>query len=267
MDDRSEDAPTNAESPTSPFQPVDDEVRALSRRLLREARHGALAIIDPSGHPAASRVLVATDGCGCPVMLISDLSAHATSLAGDPRCSLLVGEPGKGDPLAHPRLSLAATAAIIAADAPERPALRERFLSRHPKAALYADFADFRFVRLLPSGAALNGGFGRAFRLQPEDFLDAPVAGLDAAGLRARDHMNDDHADAIDRIARRQGEREDGWRIATVDRSGFEIARGDRLRHVAFARDPAGPGGFREAFVALLGETPSASGDGPARHS
>jgi putative heme iron utilization protein len=47
--------------------------------------------------------------------------------------------------------------------------LRAHWLKGHPKAALYIDFADFAFVRLTPESALLNGGFGRAFRLSPED--------------------------------------------------------------------------------------------------
>lgn len=265
MDDRPDDAPASAGSPgpASLRQPVDDQVRALAKRLLREARYGALAVIGPAGHPAASRVLVATDWYGNPVTLISGLSAHAAALTAEPRCSLLVGDVGKGDPLAHPRLSLAATASTIPIEEPERPALRERFLSRHPKAALYADFADFRFVRLQPIGAALNGGFGRAYELVPGDFIDEPVTGLKAAGGRARDHMNADHADAVDQIAHRQGEREAGWRIVTIDRSGFEIGRGDRLRHVSFTLDPAGSGGFRQSFATLLAEAPAPDDGSP----
>ena len=252
MDDEPEESSTGPAGTGSLLQHVDDETRVLARRLLRESRHGALAVIGPSGHPAASRVLVATDHGGNPVILVSDLSAHAKALVADPRCSLLVGEPGKGDPLAHPRLSLSAKAAPISCDAPEHPTVKERFLSRHPKAALYADFADFRFVRLQPVGASLNGGFGRAYALRPSDFIDEAVAGLEAAGIRARDHMNEDHADAVDQIAQRNGERDGGWRIVTVDRSGFEIGRGDRLRRVVFTIDPAGEGGFQRAFVALL---------------
>ena len=47
--------------------------------------------------------------------------------------------------------------------------MREGWLARHPKARLYVDFADFAFVRLRPEGAHLNGGFGRAYRLEPSD--------------------------------------------------------------------------------------------------
>jgi hypothetical protein len=33
------------------------------------------------------------------------------------------------------------------------------------------DFGDFGFVRLVPQSAFLNGGFGRAVRLAPDDLI------------------------------------------------------------------------------------------------
>ena len=67
----------------------------------------SLAVLEPRhGHPLASRVGVATDADGAPLILVSHLSAHTPAMLADPRCSLLVGEPGKGDPLAHPRVTL-----------------------------------------------------------------------------------------------------------------------------------------------------------------
>jgi len=153
-----------------PFQPVDDTARALARRLLGDARHGALATIDPvGGHPMASRVAVALDADCAPLMLISALSAHSGALDADPRCSLLVGEPGAGDPLAHPRLTVSGHARRLARDDPSHPGLRARWLAVHPKAALYVDFGDFAFWRIEPLQASLNGGFGRAYRLSAQD--------------------------------------------------------------------------------------------------
>ena len=151
-----------------PIRPTDEEARVLARRLMEGADHGALAVIDPAtGWPHVTRVAVAIVDAG-PVTLISALSHHTGALRVDPRCSLLVGEPGpRGDPLTHPRLTLLAEARF--ADPAERPALREAWLERHPKAALYVDFTDFAFVRLAPAGAHLNGGFGRAYRLAAED--------------------------------------------------------------------------------------------------
>ncbi|MEX6506278.1 HugZ family protein [Jiella sp. M17.18] len=243
-----------ASVPQSFLQPVDEETRRLARRLLRGARTAALAVLRPhDGFPAASRVLIATEFSGRPLLLVSGLSLHARALAIDARCSLLVGESGKGDPLAHPRMTVFSKATIVSPDDPERERLRERFLARHPKAALYADFPDFRFVRLEPTGASLNGGFARAFELDPDDLLDEAVEGLEAEAIRARDHMNADHADAVGAIAERCAKTEAaGWRIATVDRAGFEIARGDRLERIEFPGGPVARGGYRQAFVDLV---------------
>src|SRR3546814_2848329 len=102
--------------------------------------------------------------------LASTLSTHTQALLADPRCSLLVGEPGKGDPLAHPRLTMTGSAERIGTgDLRER--LKRRYLARHPKAALYVDFPDFSFWRLELARASLNGGFGRAYAMTPADVL------------------------------------------------------------------------------------------------
>jgi putative heme iron utilization protein len=152
-----------------PVQPADDAARAEARALLA-ATHAALAYLDPTGAPAISRIAFGLCPNGQPMTLISSLAPHFAALKADPRCSLMVGEVGaKGDPLTHPRLMIRATARFVSADAPDRPALRAHWLKGHPKAALYIDFADFAFVRFTPESALLNGGFGRAFRLAPED--------------------------------------------------------------------------------------------------
>ncbi|MBP0614371.1 HugZ family protein [Jiella mangrovi] len=237
---------------------VGDAARRLARILLRSARDGALGVVRPKdGIPAVSRVLVATDFAGRPVLLVSDLSLHSRAIATDPRCSLLVGQRGKGDPLAHPRMTVFSTAIPISRESDEGQAIRERFLSRHPTAALYVDFPDFRFLRLEPQDAALNGGFARAYDLSVDDFIDEFDDALPALGIRARDHMNEDHADSIDTLAGMHGESGSGWRIATVDRRGFEIRRGDRLSRIEFNIDPKSEGGYRAAFVDAIRNPPA----------
>src|SRR5262245_14521099 len=89
------------------LRPTDEEAIRLGKTLVSTARHGAIAVLDPkTGRPLASRVGVATDADGAPIILVSMLAAHTRALIADPRCSLLAGEVGKGDPLAHPRITL-----------------------------------------------------------------------------------------------------------------------------------------------------------------
>lgn len=155
----------------SPIRPTDDDARTLARSLIDSARHGALAFRHPeTGLPAASRIAVARDAEGAPLTLISSLALHSRALRAEPRAALLLGEPGaRGDPLTHPRLSLDIAAAFVERDTEDHATLRSHYLRQQPKAKLYVDFGDFAFVRLVPTGAALNGGFGRAFVLTAED--------------------------------------------------------------------------------------------------
>lgn len=150
---------------TNPIRPTDNDARALAATVLGDARHAALGVIDPdSDTPMVTRIAVAWLD-GAPHILISDLSMHTKALAQNPACSLLVGEPGtKGDPLTHPRVTLQ----CIAAHA-DKPTLRAAWLARHPKSKLYYDFSDFRMMRLSVNIAHLNGGFGKAFTLTPDD--------------------------------------------------------------------------------------------------
>ncbi len=155
--------------PFDPVQSANEEARETTRQLLREARFGTLATINENGYPFASLVTFALDRAQTPFLLVSRLSGHTKHLLADQRCSLLVGEPGKGDPLAHARITIQCSASIIDRASDENIILRTLFIARHPKAALYIDFPDFLYIRLTMMEASLNGGFGKAFRLKSDD--------------------------------------------------------------------------------------------------
>lgn len=148
-----------------PVNPTDDAARALMSELLMHARHAALAVSHPeTGAPYVARVGLIWDGTAA-LTLVSTLSTHTQALLVNPACAVLVGEPGdKGDPLTHPRLTLSAQAEQV-----DKPAHKDRWLAAVPKAKLYYDFADFLMFRLVPVGIDLNGGFGKAYRLTPDE--------------------------------------------------------------------------------------------------
>ncbi|MEM9634921.1 MAG: DUF2470 domain-containing protein [Pseudomonadota bacterium] len=244
-----------AKEPKSVIRPTDDQARRMAKDLMRCARFGALAAIEAdTGLPLASRVAVATDIDGTPVILTSLLSGHTAAIRNNSSCSLLVGEPGKGDPLAHPRVSLFCNALPIERGGPVHARIKRRYLARHPKAELYVDFGDFAFFRLEPSRASLNGGFGKAFELQQEDLL-APIDDLDGwsdmeAG--AVSHMNEDHRDAIKLYAEVLcGGESANWKIACLDPEGIDLVSGDRIERLWFAEPLSKPGDVRPTLVAL----------------
>src|SRR5262245_44431807 len=186
--------------PENAPQPADFDPNALGKALLRTIRAGTLATLDRNtGHPFASLVNVATDQDGAPLILTSRLSTHTANLEADGRASILLAETGKGDPLAHPRLTVLGTMARLERGNPDEARVRRRFLTRHPKSELYAGFADFAFWRLRPVSAHLNGGFARAADLTAIDIL-TDLTGADElmdAEEGAVAHMNQDHAEAV----------------------------------------------------------------------
>jgi hypothetical protein len=243
--------PAEPSPPAEPFHPPPDfDGVGLAKELLRTIRSGALATLDrESGGPFASLVTVATDVDGSPLLLMSRLSGHTLNLEADPRASILLAQGGKGDPLAHPRLTVNGRAERTAEER-----VRERFLLRHPKAQLYAGFGDFSFWRVSIAGGHLNGGFARAMTLTAGD-LRVETAGAEdllAAEGGAVAHMNEDHRDALKLYATRlAGAPEADWRVTGIDPEGLDLLAGDLTARIPFPRRIEGPGPLRMVLKAM----------------
>jgi hypothetical protein len=241
--------PENAPQPAD-FQPV-----AVAKTLLRATRAGTLATLDRnSGYPFASLVNVATDSDGAPLILVSKLATHTANLEADGRASLLLAETGKGDALAHPRLTVLGTFAPVARDNAAEPGIRRRFLARHPKSELYAGFADFAFWRMTVVSAHLNGGFARAADLTAADVLTdiSDAADLVAAEEGAVAHMNADHAEALRLYATKLlGAPAGDWRCAGIDPEGIDLQNGQTALRLPFPQRITGPGPLRAVLRQL----------------
>lgn len=243
-------------TPKDVLRETDDAAIRLARTLLRSARHGALAVLDPkTGAPMASRVAVATDHDGTPLILVSGLAAHTGGIVADPRCSLLLGVPGKGDPLAHARITIACRAEKIAKDDPRHDRVQWRFLSHNPKSKLYAGLGDFSFFRLEPQSASLNGGFAKAYALSPDQLLTSnpELDAIAAAEPGAVSHMNDDHLDAIQNYASYFGKMTEkaDWVMTGIDADGFNLVAGDRVLRIFFSHPLADAQDMHKRLVAM----------------
>ena len=144
---------------------------------------------------------------------------------------MLLAQGGKGDPLAHPRLSLVGQARKIS-DPAERKHLRRRFLNRNPKAALYADFGDFAFWRLDIAQAHLNGGFAKAADYSFAQIRTQLVEGLAEAENQLLATLNAGNAEGPRAMALAAGEADGPWRATGLDGGGLDLACGDKTARV-----------------------------------
>jgi heme iron utilization protein len=231
--------------PDNTFDP-----RLAAKKLLREARSGALATLMPdSGDPYCSLVNVATTIGGSPVLLLSKLAVHTKNLLSDARNSLMLDERKEGDPLEGARVMLMGRC-VKDNDA----ATPIAYLRRHPDAEMYANFSDFAFYRMEVGGAHLVAGFGRIVDLKPQDVLTDVVdaKALVEAEADAIAHMNTDHADACRLYATRLLGAGDGdWRCVGIDPEGIELQNGRMALRLPFPRRIIALGTLRTALKEL----------------
>jgi len=222
-----------------------------ARKLLRRDRRGALGTLDrDTGIPYVSAVNVATDWQGMPVLLLSRLARHSQNLSADSRASLMVSElASEGDALTGPRVTYLGNAEKV-----ENPALSDRYVSVHPYAAGYAKFADFSFWRLAPAAAHAVAGFGRIETLAKEEFLieSQSVAAWPELEISARQHMNEDHRDAVRNYAvNLLGAADGDWSIAGLDPDGADLQNAAKMLRLAFEKPVFDAVSLRLALVHL----------------
>lgn len=230
--------------PARPDHRRDPGAAAFEARCLLRAAASATLATQADGQPFAALVTPAMAPDLTPLLLISSLSEHTRHLRAEPRCALAVtGERpvrsamGQGpdgrepagqrdpNPQTAPRVTLTGMAEPVAEA--EVPALKARWLAKHPYAALYADFGDFALWRIRPGGALLVGGFARATRIRVADLLPDPaaVAAIAAAEADIIGHVNADHPDAVAAIAQGLlGGAAGAWRMVAVDPDGADLA-------------------------------------------
>jgi heme iron utilization protein len=233
---------------TSDFDP-----KSAAKKLVREARSGALAtLMAGSGDPYCSLVNVATKADGSPLLLISGLAVHTKNILADPRVSLMLDERKEGDPLEGARVMLMGTA-VVTNDA----GARVRYLARQPEAEMFAGFKDFAVYRIEVKGAHLVAGFGRIVDLKPDDVL-TDLTGAEAlveAEAEICAHMNDEHADAVRLYATKLLDAADGaWRCVGSDPEGLELQNGRAALRLPFPRRVLTPGVLRQVLKQFADE-------------
>ncbi len=227
-----------------------DSPAATARRLVRALDRATLAT-SQDGWPYASLVLTAVDQDATPLLLLSDLAEHSKNLKRDSRASLLFdGTAGRDDPLTGPRVTVLGEAKPVA-----DPRLVARFTARHPSAAAYAGFADFRLYRLEIARAHLVAGFGRIHAIAADALLSPAAPALAEGESDILQHMNEDDGEAIELYATRlAGASGGGWRMTGIDPDGIDLRRGGAVVRLDFPAPVGDPEGARAALAQLARE-------------
>jgi len=181
------------------------------------------------------------------LLLLSRLAEHTKNIAADPRVSILVAESPHGsvDPLSRARVTVLGTCQRI--DEKGHEEAKSVYLAAHPKAAHYANFADFSFYRIVPSSARIVEGFGRMSWVTAEDYLGAEPDPIAPNAEAILSHMNEDHEEALIIYA---------CGIAGIaDAKGATMTAVDRYGFTMMVLTPAGVRKSRIRFPSLVSTT------------
>lgn len=227
-----------------------------SRTLLAAARTGMLATLGEGGYPFGSVVAPAVDEQGRPLLLLSDLAVHSHNLKGDPRASLMVTEPGTGDPLDLARVTVIGPVTEVAE--PERDAAVAAYQAVHP-GGLGTDHG-FRIYRLDVQSVRFVGGFARMSWVDAAAYIEAEPDPLLPHIAGIVEHMNDDHGSAMVLYCQVFGDRPatTSAHMTGIDRHGFDMfavdEAGEHRVRLSFAVDVTTPTQARQALVAMVQE-------------
>ena len=226
------------------------EAAKHARELLLKEYRGALATQSKAmpGFPFGSVVPYCLDEQGRPLILISRIAQHTHNLRKDPKCSLMVGERGAEDVQAVGRLTVLAEAEQLS-DAAAIAAAAERYYRYFPEAKGYDTAHDFDFWVLNPVRHRYIGGFG-AIHWLDQVTLANPFAGQ--VEVRMVEHMNSDHADAIEHYVEMTGlPRTAPATLVGIDSEGMHLRIGEGLHWLAFPEPCNTSTQVREALVLL----------------
>ncbi len=133
------------------------------RAFIQRHRQATLAVAEHD-EPFTAMVSYAQEpGLRGFLVHLSNLAPHKRQLLANPRCSLLISapDPGTGEVLSLPRVTLQGSAARIPKDTPDYEQAMSCYLAKLPTSSIMFTLADFDLFRITPVSGRYIAGFGR----------------------------------------------------------------------------------------------------------
>ena len=185
------------------------------------------------GYPLGSLVTLATSWDGSPILLLSSLAQHTKNIANDAHISLLVdGTQGYLNPQQGPRVGVIGRLSLTNEDGFGR-----RFLRRHPRASIYANFKDFQFYKIEVEKYHYVGGFAQAVWVGKRKAVLPRKDWVNVAESEEEilSHMNLDHLDTLRLYGTKLlGKRGKHWDMVSLDPEGLDLRCGNSIHRINF---------------------------------
>ena len=232
---------------------------ATGRRLIRSLDSGVLATmsLELPGYPFGSLTPYVMTHEGELAIYVSAIAQHTRNVQANPKVSLMAFEQGDGNKQALGRVTVVGDATAVPEHAQQ--AVSRRYLRFFPEAEAYAGTHDFAFYWIAPRRIRYIAGFGQIFWIEAEQWRQpSPQWSSEEQGII--DHMNQDHLDALARIALQHGlSGSVAPTVIAVDPEGMHLRSGEAVLYVPFASAAFELDEVRSAVIGLAGNAAQAS--------
>lgn len=214
-----------------------------AKQLVHSADFSVISTLSHNlrGYPFGSVSPFISDYEGNIYVYISDIAQHAKNLSHDSRVSFtLFNTSTEGDHNTQGRVTIVGDGEKL--DAQSQATWLAKYFKLFPDAVKYQQTHDFHLWKISPVRIRFIGGFGKIFWIEKEEWLTrSPDWSLqDEQGMI--EHMNDDHADAMQLILQHHGKIDDNdttiaindVTMAGVLPSGCYLRTGHRNHFIAF---------------------------------
>ncbi len=227
------------------------EEAAIARRLLHTVDCGVLSTmsVEMEGFPFGSITPFVMTHDGHVVVLVSDIAQHTKNMQADEKVCFTVMDHAGGNKQEQGRATVVGRARPVPQE--EVAEARQRYFAFFPEARHYSQAHDFTFFRIEAERIRYIGGFGKIFWIEKEDWsLGRPSWVQDEE--KSIVHMNEDHQDALNEIARVFTNMQDGdAKLVAADGEGCHLKTSTGIHYVPFAAPAIEENSLREALVTL----------------
>lgn len=178
-----------------------DAMAREARNFVTANRFAALSTlsVSQSGFPFGSVAPYDVLDDGSLVIYVSLIAEHYRNLQADARASLCIFDPyGILDIQSNARATVLLRFSRVPEDQDQE--LLKRYAERFPEAVNYEIAHNFVLMRGMPEKVRWIGGFGRIAWISRESYLGADPDPLAYKSAGIIEHMNQDHADAMEAL-------------------------------------------------------------------
>lgn len=149
---------------------MDTQSEKILAQIIRNTRVAALATLRDDAPRLSMVAFIPADDFSLFYIHVSKIAQHTVDMMKNNHVSLMIAETddGRTDPQLLARVSIRASAEIMQNGEPGYTPIKKKYIERFPESAPLFKLEDFGIWRIIPKGARLIAGFGKAYNLTPE---------------------------------------------------------------------------------------------------